>query len=44
MQALNISVVDPTITEWEYGLLHKLIETERTPTQDAIFVSAQSKM
>jgi hypothetical protein len=44
MQAMNIAVVDPAITEWEYELLHKLIETERTPTQEAIFVSAQSQM
>jgi hypothetical protein len=44
MQSMNIAVVDPSITEWEYDLLQKLIETERTPVQDAIFVSAQSQM
>lgn len=44
MQAMNISMVDGFITEQEYALLAEYIEIEKTPTQSALFVSAQSQM
>lgn len=44
MQAMNIAMVDHFITEGEYALRDKLIELERTPTDHALFISAQSQM
>jgi hypothetical protein len=44
MQAMNLSIVDPFIADIEHQLLEKLIEEERTPSADAMFVSAQSQM
>lgn len=44
MQAMNLGVVDPFIADLEERLLRKLIDEERTPVPDALFVSAQSQM
>lgn len=44
MQAMNIAMVDSFVTDLEYNLLRTYIDIERTPTQDALFVSAQSQM
>jgi len=44
MQAMNIAMIDTFITEQEYALLREYIEIEKTPTQQALFVSAQSQM
>jgi len=44
MQAMNIGIVDPFITDLEHDLLREFIEIERTPMQQALFVSAQSQM
>lgn len=44
MQAMNISIIDKFITEYEYALLDEYLETDRTPINTAMFVSAQSQM
>lgn len=44
MQAMNITVVDMFIAQTEYDLLREYFEIERTPTDSAVFVSAQSQM
>lgn len=44
MQGMNTAMVDGFITDQEYALLHLYIEIERTPTQQALFVSALSQM
>lgn len=44
MQAFNLAVVDPFVTELEYQVLRKLIDEERTPIPEASFLSAQSQM
>jgi hypothetical protein len=44
MQALNIELVDDHIEEFETQLLREYIETERTPTVTALFISALSQM
>lgn len=44
MQGMNIAINDGFITEMEYKLLREYFEIERTPTQSALFVSAQSQM
>ena len=44
MQAMNISVIDKFITEYEYSLLDEYLKTDRTPINTAMFVSAQSQM
>lgn len=44
MQALNLGVVDPFLADLEEQLLRKLIDEERTPVPEALFVSAQSQM
>lgn len=44
MQAMNIGIVDSVITDYEYLLLEKWIEIERTPTELALAVSAMSQM
>lgn len=44
MQAMNIAVVDRFITQIEYDLLRKYFGIVRTPTDSAVFVSAQSQM
>lgn len=43
-QALNIELVDDHIEDLETALLREYIETERTPTATALFVSALSQM
>lgn len=44
LQAMNLGIVDPFIADLEDRLLRKLIDEERTPVPDALFVSAQSQM
>ena len=44
MQAINISMIDGFITDQEYILLREYFELEKTPTDQAMFVSAQSQM
>jgi len=44
MQATNVSIVDSLIEPMESDLLSELIETERTPIQSAMSVSAMSQM
>lgn len=44
MQAMNVGLVDPVITNYEYELLRTYLEIERTPTQLALLVSAFSQM
>ena len=44
MQAMNVGVVDSVITEFEYALLREQVETERTPIESAMAVSAMSQM
>lgn len=44
MQAVNLGIVDPFISELEESLLGKLDDEDRTPVPDAMFVSAQSQM
>jgi hypothetical protein len=44
MQGINVSIVDGFVTDQEYALLREYFEIERTPTQQAMFVSALSQM
>jgi hypothetical protein len=44
MQGMNIYLTDPVITKWEYDLLDEYMEIERTPTENALMVSAFSQM
>jgi hypothetical protein len=44
MQAMNVAIVDPLITEAELNLLGEWIESERTPGPSAMQVSALSQM
>lgn len=44
MQVMNLGVVDDFLLDLERQLLREYMETERTPTPDAIFVSALSQM
>jgi hypothetical protein len=44
MQAMNIGITDSVITNYEYHLLYKFIEIEKTPTQEALIVGAFSQM
>jgi hypothetical protein len=44
MQGMNVAIVDSFITDQGYALLREYIEIERTPTQQAMFVSALSQM
>ncbi len=44
MQAWNVSAVDQFIMEIEREVLSKLIDEERTPVPEALFLSAQSQM
>lgn len=44
MQALNLGVVDPFLADLEEQLLRKQIDEDRTPSPEAVFVSAQSQM
>lgn len=44
MQALNIELIDDHLDELEADLLREYVETERTPTESALFVSALSQM
>lgn len=44
MQAQDIAVLDPFLTQQEYALLEELLDIERTPTESAMFVSALSRM
>lgn len=44
MQAMNIGITDPNITQFEYDLLETYIEKERTPSFEAMTVGAFSQM
>jgi hypothetical protein len=44
MQANNLSVVDHFIMDLEYETLRKLLDEERTPVPEVMFLSAQSQM
>lgn len=44
MQAMNIGIIDPNITQNEYNLLETYIEKERTPSFEAMTVGAFSQM
>ncbi|WP_025718370.1 hypothetical protein [Paenibacillus sp. 1-18] len=44
MQAMNIGITDPDITQYEYSLLETYIEKERTPSFEAMTVGAFSQM
>jgi hypothetical protein len=44
MQAFNLGVVDELLKDWETQLLARLIEEEKTPMPDAIYVSAISQL
>jgi hypothetical protein len=44
MQAMNIGIIDPNITQYEYNLLETYIEKERTPSFEAMTVGAFSQM
>ncbi|TIH12448.1 hypothetical protein D0S45_17980 [Marinifilum sp. JC120] len=44
MQAMNIGIVDTTLTQEEIGLLQEYIKIERTPTEYALTVSAMSQL
>lgn len=44
MQAMNIAIVDGVITPMEYDLLRQLHDSERTPTDSMMLVSALSQM
>lgn len=44
MQAWNVSAVDQFIMDIEHEVLSKLIDEERTPVPEALFLSAQSQM
>lgn len=44
MQAFNLSFTDPFMSILEAEVLRKLIDEERTPVEEAAFLSAQSQM
>lgn len=44
MQAMNIGIIDPNITQYEYILLETYIEKEKTPSFEAMTVGAFSQM
>lgn len=44
MQVMNVGITDAVITKLEHNLLRKFIELERTPTDQALTVSAFSQM
>lgn len=44
MQAINVAVIDPMITQAELSLLREWFEIERTPLESAMQVSALSQM
>jgi hypothetical protein len=44
MQVFNLALVDQFVTELEREVLEKLIQEERTPIPEAVFLSAQSQM
>lgn len=44
MQAFNLSITDPFMSSLEAEVLRKLIDEERTPVEEASFLSAQSQM
>ncbi|MCR9193746.1 MAG: hypothetical protein NXH88_03385 [Hyphomonas sp.] len=44
MQAFNLAIVDPFLTNLEAQVLEKLVAEERTPVPEAAFLSAQSQM
>lgn len=44
MQAMNVGLVDPIVTDYEYALLRELFEREKTPVPEALTVSALSQM
>jgi len=44
MQGINVGIADPVITHYEYALLKEQFETEKTPVEMAMAVSALSQM
>ncbi|CAN5520683.1 hypothetical protein BH10PLA2_BH10PLA2_01070 [soil metagenome] len=44
LQTVNLAVVDKFISDLEKRTLRRLIDEERTPTDDAMFLGAQSQM
>lgn len=44
MQAMNVGLVDPVITKYEYDLLREYIRIEGTPVEAALATSALSQM
>ncbi len=44
MQAMNVGIVDSVITEYEYSLLLEWFETDKTPAEICMAVSAMSQM
>lgn len=44
MQTTNLTVVDQALMDLEQRVLHRLIDEERTPVDDALFLSALSQM
>lgn len=44
MQAMNVGIADSVVTQYEYELLRKYFEIERTPVEIALTVSALSQM
>ncbi|PIP90599.1 MAG: hypothetical protein COW01_09860 [Bdellovibrionales bacterium CG12_big_fil_rev_8_21_14_0_65_38_15] len=44
MQAMNITIIDQFITNYEYALLKEYFAREKTPVDTAMFVSALSQM
>ena len=44
MQAMNLSVVDGFLADWEGQLLRRYIDEERTPLPDTVVVSAFSQL
>jgi hypothetical protein len=44
MQALNIALSDQALRDWEAALMRKYLESDGTPIQSAVFVSAFSQL
>jgi hypothetical protein len=44
MQATNLGLIDRWLIDLEADVLHRLTEEERTPIDDALFLSAQTQM
>ena len=44
MQALNIALSDQALRDWETALMREYLESDGTPIQSAVFVSAFSQL